>query len=183
MARKRGFKYPRLTLLSAILIITFFAFSYEGRVIHDIVTPLGTLGAFLAGFLYAFSFTAFAATGILLHISDGQNIVLLSIIAGIGSLIGDTIILKFAKISFDNEFRDLYKEKIFKNLTKPIPRPLQHFLKVVIAMLIIASPLPDEAGVTLLSNGYRLPNFVFAILSFMLNTGGIFLILYAGKML
>ena len=86
-------------------------------------------------------------------------------------------------ISFDKEFKSLYKERIFITLIKPIPKSFQHFLKVTIAMLIIASPLPDEAGVTLLANGYRLPSALFYLLSLSLNTMGIYLILYTGQSL
>lgn len=183
MARKTIIKYPRLTLLLVILLVTSFIFSSEGKLIHELVAPLGFLGAAIAGFLYAFSFTAFAATGILLTLGKTDNFLLLGIIAGVGSLIADLVILKFAKISFETEFKLLYKEPILKKLTSPIPLTLQHFLKIVIAMIIIASPLPDEAGIALLSNGYRLPNAMVGLLSFILNTGGILLILYAGNAL
>lgn len=183
MAKKTTFKYPRLTLLIVILLITFFVFSLEGRLIQQIVTPLGFLGAAIAGFLYAFSFTAFAATGILLVLGKSDNFFLLGIIAGAGSLIADLLILNFAKVSFGMEFKKLYKEPVLKKIISPIPMPLQHILKVIVAMIIIASPLPDEAGVTLLSNGYRLPNAIFSLLSFTLNAGGILLILYAGNAL
>lgn len=183
MRNKATFKYPRLTLLLAILLFTSFIFTSEGRLIQQFVTPLGFLGAIIAGFLYAFSFTAFAATGILLALGKSDNFVMLGIIAGVGSLVGDLLILKFAKISFDKEFKNLYEEPILKKIVTPIPRPLQHLLKIITAMIIIASPLPDEAGVTLLANGYRLPNGIFGLLSFILNTGGILLILYAGNAL
>ncbi|MDO8269750.1 MAG: hypothetical protein Q7T54_03710 [Candidatus Levybacteria bacterium] len=183
MARRTKFKYPRLTLLLVILLVTSFIFASEGELIHQLVTPLGFLGAAIAGFLYAFSFTAFAATGILLRLGGSENILFTGIAAGIGSVIGDLLILKVAKVSFEHEFKSLYKEPFAKAVIKPIPRPLQHFIKVLVAMIIIASPLPDEAGVALLANGYVLPRPIFSLMSFILNTTGILVILYAGRVL
>lgn len=183
MAKQKGYKYPRLTILLVIIIATFFTFSFEDQVLSSIFINLGLLGAVIAGFFYAFSFTAFASTGIFLELGNSGNILTLGLIAGLGTLLGDILILKLAKISFEEEFKRLYKEPFFKSITKPIPKPLQHFFKVIIAMIFIASPLPDEAGVALLANGYRLPRPVFAVISYTLNTSGILLILYTGKVL
>jgi len=184
MAKKRGYKYPRLTLLIIILTVTVFAFNAESAFITSLIASLGIFGTIVAGFMYTFSFTSFAATGMLLALGDsGSDIVTTGIIAGIGAVMADLIILKIAKVSFEHEFRSLYKEKAIRALIKPIPSPFQHFLKVVVAMIIIASPLPDEAGVTLLANGFTIPKPIFSILSFILNTTGIMLILYAGRVL
>lgn len=182
MARN-GYKYKRLTILGLILVFSLFTFSFQNSAITSLIAYLGVAGAILAGFMYAFSFTAFIATGILLTLGNTENILLVGFSAGIGSVIADLLILRVAKVSFENEFKSLYKERIFRTITRPIPRPVQHFLKVLLAMLIIASPLPDEAGVTLLANGYLLPRPFFAIMSFVLNTAGIFLILYVGKVI
>ncbi len=173
-----AFKYPRLTLLLVILIATFSLFKYESQLIHTNVSQLGMLGVFIGGFLYAFSFTAFTATGIFLNMPTTTSILILALLAGFGSLLGDLVILRFAKLSFEQEFNKLYKERFIKRATGVIPRPIQHFLKITLAMLIIASPLPDEAGVVLLANGYRLPKPIFSAISFTLNTMGIYLILY-----
>ncbi len=142
---------------------------------------MGILGTLIGGFFYAFSFTAFTATAIFLNIPEKENIAFIAIFAGLGSLFGDLVILRIAKLSFENEFGKLYKEKFFKKITKFIPKPTQHILKTILAMIIIASPLPDEAGVVLLANGYNLPKPVFSAISLLLNTMGIYLILYIGS--
>lgn len=183
MTRKKGYKYPRLTILVIVLVLTVFAFAYESTLITSVISSLGLVGVFLTGFMYTFSFTAFAATGILLTLGEGGNILFLGILAGLGSVMADLLILKIARVSFESEFKYLYKEPFLKALIKPIPKPFQHFLKVVIAMVIIASPLPDEAGVTLLANGYTLPKPIFSLMSFILNTTGILVILYTGQAL
>lgn len=182
MAKKHGFKYPRLTLLVIILVITFIFFSKNEFFIGELFKRSGIVGAFISGFFYSFSFTAFTAMAALFELGGvSEDLIQLGLIAGIGTTIGDLVIYKTARISFSNEFKLLYKEPILKVITKPIPMRLQHVLKLIVGVLIIASPLPDEAGVALLANGYVFPKKVFVTIAYILNTLGIFSILFIGK--
>lgn len=183
MARKGGFKYPRLTILTIVIVLTFFIFSTQEITLANYLQIEGMFGAFIAGLLYAFSFTAFISTALFINMAKSSDILLLGVIGGLGSVIADLIILKTARFSFNNEFKLLYKEPFFKRLSKPFPPLFLHTLKVIIALVIIASPLPDEAGVTLLANGFLIPRPLFIALSFCLNTAGIFTILYIGQLL
>ena len=181
MANKKGFKYPRLSILLIIIVLTYIVFSSQELSFGQSLKSSGLIGAFISGILYAFSFTAFTATAVLLKIGHSQNILIAGIVAGAGSVIGDYIILKTARISFSKEFAFLYNEPILRQIVKPIPKPIQHITKIILAIIIIASPLPDEAGVTLLANGYVVPKKIFIPLSFALNTVGILSILYIGS--
>lgn len=183
MVKKSGFKYPRLSVLLLVIIITYFVFSIENLPFSTVITSIGIFGAFIAGFFYAFSFTAFAATALLLILGDSGNIWITGLVAGIGSLLADLLIFKTARVSFHKEFEYLYKEKFVKALIGIVPRKIRNFLKITIAMIIIASPLPDEAGVALLANGKPLSGGLFSVISYILNTVGILTILYAGKAL
>lgn len=183
MAKRTGFKYPRLTILIFVVLVTFFVFSTQEINIAKDLQPEGGIGAFIAGLLYAFSFTAFISTALFIGMAKNQDILFLAIVGGVGSVIADLIILKTARFSFNNEFKQLYKEPFFKSLSKPFPQLFLHTFKTVFALLLIASPLPDEAGVALLANGFQIPKPLFIALSFCLNTAGIFTILSIGKTL
>lgn len=147
------------------------------------LSSYGFFSSFFAGILYTFSFTSFTSSLLLFELGKMGNILTLSLIGGIGSIIGDLVILKTAKVSFYKEFGLLYKERFLQRIFRPFPKPLLHTLKIITAMLIIASPLPDEAGVTLLANGYVLPKKIFIVLSFFLNFLGIYTILSLGQAL
>jgi hypothetical protein len=143
----------------------------------------GVIDVIIAGILYAFSFTSFTASILFFELGKTGDTLTLSLLGGLGSVVADLVILKTAKISFHREFELLYKETFFRYIFRPFPRPLLHTLKIIIAMIIIASPLPDEAGVALLANGYILPKKIFVLLSFFLNFLGIYSILALGKAL
>jgi len=53
----------------------------------------------------------------------------------------------------------------------------------IFAGFVIASPLPDEIGVSLLAGTTKISTRTFAILSYFLNTAGIFIVLLAGKVI
>lgn len=183
VAKQIGYKYPRLTLLLFIVVATFTVFSSHELWVGRYFASFGGIGVFISGALYAFSFTSFTASVLFFELGKSGDTLTLSLLGGAGSVVGDLLILKTAKISFHKEFEQLYRERILRNMFRPFPKPLLHTLKIIIAMIIIASPLPDEAGVTLLANGFVLPKKIFITLSFFLNFLGIYSILALGKAL
>ena len=50
----------------------------------------------------------------------------------------------------------------------------------MVAGFIIASPLPDEIGVTMIAASKSISAKVFSVISYVLNTAGIFVILMIG---
>jgi uncharacterized membrane protein YdjX (TVP38/TMEM64 family) len=103
------------------------------------------------------------------------------LIAGLGALVGDLVIFKFIKHSFADEIEKFSKEKSFKYLKKKIPGKLKKYLIVVLGGFIIASPLPDEIGVSLLAATSSISTRTFSIISYMMNTAGILIILLIGN--
>ena len=62
-----------------------------------------------------------------------------------------------------------------------IPEYIRHhkfvkYLMLGFAGLIIASPLPDELGITILATSRNISELTFIALSFVLNTLGIFIV-------
>ena len=102
-------------------------------------------------------------------------------IAGFGALIADLVIFKFIRSSFKEEVDKLSQEKIVQNINNHVPNSLKRYLLPVFAGFIIASPLPDEIGVTLLAAVKPISIKIFSILSYVLNTAGIFVILIIGN--
>ena len=173
-------KYPKMlflvfTFIFASLIVVGRDFS------HNFLLSLGYASTFFAGILYTYSFTAAPATAILLLLSGEQNILLAGLIAGFGALIGDLIIFKFIRHSFADEIEKLSKEKALKKFNRKIPLKLKKYLLPVIAAIIISSPLPDEIGVSLLAASRSISTKSFSLLSYILNTAGIFIILLVGS--
>jgi len=163
--------------------LTFFLFGGLNNSIPDSFIELGYLGIFISGIFYVFSFTAPIATALILIFSVNKNIILLGLIAGIGSLLGDILIFHFIRISFADEINELINNKFSIFILKKIPKRYQKYLAYAIGSFFIATPLPDEIGVTILASSKDVKMSHFGIISYILNTGGIFLIILLGNVL
>ncbi len=177
-------KYPKFLLIFITFLIAYLLF-YQRTYppLHDFVISLGYGGTFIVGALFAYGFTAAPATAILLILAKEQNIVLAGLIAGLGALISDLIIFNFIRYSFADEIKKLSKEKAVLYINHKTPNIFKKNLLPVVAGFIIASPLPDEIGVTLLAASRNISMKIFSVISYMLNTAGIFVILMIGSAL
>jgi hypothetical protein len=174
-------KYPKLILFLICALIAYYLFN--NPTFSSIVENLGTfkyLGEFVGGLLFSFGFTTPFAMAIFLKITP-ENIILASLIGGSGALIADLIIFKFIKISFEDEFRKLRKERPFlfmkKNIISHINPKISHYLTFAFAGVLFASPLPDEAAVMVLAGISKINLKSLAIVSFVFNSIGIFILL------
>lgn len=177
-------KYPKFLLLFITFLIAYLLF-YERNYqpFQDFISGLGYSGTFVAGILFTYGFTAAPATAIFLILAQHQNIYLASLIGGLGALIGDLFIFSFIRSSFVDEIRKLSKEKIVKYFNGKSPSIIKEYFLPVVAGFVIASPLPDEIGVSLLAASKIISMRIFTVISYLLNTAGIFVILIIGNML
>lgn len=164
------------TLLAIILVKTGIIESWVRSFPSSfLVTSL------FAGILYSSFFTSSIAVAVFIVLGvDGFNPLIVAALGGIGSLCTDLLIFKFVKsdVAADLKFVDQKLTGGFFShilLRKPF-----HFLTFIFGMIIIASPLPDELGVGLLAAS-KLNVQKFFILSYVLNTIGIFLIVLLGR--
>jgi len=175
-------KYSRFLFLLLTFVAAYFIFQERNySPVHSFLLSLGYLGTFAAGIGFAFGFTAAPATAVLLVIAKDQNILLAGLIAGFGALVSDLMIFKFIRFTFAGEIKCLSKEKMVRRLNRRIPKMVRKYVLPVFAGFIIASPLPDELGVSLLAASKTLSTRVFSIISYLLNTAGIFVILALGR--
>ncbi len=166
-----------------IISVIFFLLIAKTPWVQTLFTQLGDWGyvsAVIAGMFFVMTFTAAPALIVIYDLAKALNPIELSILAGLGSVIGDFIIFKFFK---DKVFLEL--EPIITRLSN---RPFVHIFKTsyfawltpVLGAIIIASPLPDELGITLLSVS-KIKKWQFIILSFFLNSLGFMAIIYGLK--
>lgn len=177
--KKRGLetKYKIIIFLSVIFLAYLVFYERNISIIRVFLSKLGYIGTFLTGSLYTYGFTSPIATAILLILAKEQNIILAAVIGSLGSLFGDLIIF--------NSIRYSFKEEI-KNLSKKRSKQINFITKYMLTFfgaLIIASPLPDELGISLLAFNNRLSLERFVYLSYILNIVGILIILYLGSII
>jgi len=186
-AIKGGFsrlRYPKFLLLILTFMLAYLLLG-NGDILqlNAILSSLGYFGTFLAGVFYAYGFTAAPATAFLLLLAKQQNIILAGLIGGAGALAGDILIFHFIKHSFADEIERLSKEKLTLYLGNKTPGIIKRYLLPVLSIFIIASPLPDEIGVSLLAVSGSIRARTFTVISYVLNTAGIFIILSIGSVI
>ena len=181
MKRLFKFKYPKILALIGFTLLAYILFSdpFFAEYVKEL-HHFGYYSMFLFGSLFTFGFTTPFAIGYFLTYTP-TNIWIAGIIGGIGATIGDLLIFKFVKFSFEDEFNKIRKEKITRKidnkLRKLLGRKIKTYLTYAFAGIIIASPLPDEAGVTMLAGLTEIKPSILAIISFIFNTIGILIFL------
>lgn len=169
------YKNTTLLIVSAIVFL-FLANTPFAKTFIAQIGEWGYVGAVITGIFFVMTFTAAPALIVLYYLAERLNPIELALLAGFGSVLGDFIIFNFLK---DKVFEEL--EPI---ITKISQRPFVHIFKSpyftwltpVIGAIIIASPLPDELGVTLLSAS-KLKKWQFILLTFILNSVGLYLVI------
>jgi hypothetical protein len=177
---RNGYKYKNLTFLFVSILVAFFLFRNEA--FHQYFLNLGALeylGAFLSGFFFVSTFTIAPASILLFILAESLPIIPVALIAGIGAMAGDLTIFQFFKNDeTDKEIIMLFKEMGGKSILHLLNSKHLRWTWPFIGALIIISPLPDEIGVSLMGIS-KLPTWYFLVLSYVLNTIGIFLLLSA----
>lgn len=135
----------------------------------------GYVGAFITGMLFVTTFTAPIGTLMLVILAQRYTAIEIGILAGAGAVVTDMLIFRFVKDDLSDEIKSLYKHFGGSHLRHIFHSKYFHWTLPVLGALIIASPLPDELGVSLLGISKMKP-FQFILTSFCLNSLGIFLI-------
>lgn len=177
--RRRGFAYKHT--VAAILAISAFVLLLDTAIIqtllHDI-TDLGYLGMFLSGVLFVSFFTAAPAVVLLLAFAQNDNPFVVAAVAGSGAMIGDYIILKFAEDKIAHELKPMAKKMKLISFINLLHKKRYKPVTATLGAIIVASPLPDEAGVALLGLAH-LSTFQLMGVTLILNCAGILALLVA----
>lgn len=178
------YKYKNLTFLFISIIVAFFVFQYEP--LHSFLLNLGGfgyIGAFIAGILFVSTFTVATGAILLLILAQRLSPLEIGIIAGLGAVTGDLTIFRFIKDNLVNEISDIYgKVDGNHHLRRVLHSRYFGWTLPVIGGAIIASPFPDEIGVSLMGIS-KMKTYKFLLVSFILNAIGIFLIVSASRII
>jgi hypothetical protein len=179
----KSWKYKNLTIFFVSLV--FALILTRSDIFNHFLLHLGNwgyVGAFFAGMLFVLSFTAAIGAVILFVLAEKLSPLEIGLIAGLGAVIGDLTIFRFVKDNLAEEIEPLYKRFGGNHLNHVLHSKYFHWTLPLIGALIIASPLPDEVGVSLMGIS-KMKTYKFILLSFLLNAVGIFLVISASLIL
>ncbi len=171
-----SWKYKNTTLLIVSLAVFFyFADSVVVQGFIDGLGSLGYVGAFITGMLSVSTFTVAPALVVLFTLADYLNPFEVALLAGFGSMAGDYLIFRFIKDRVYEELQPLFARLGGTRISTLLHTPYFAWFLPILGGTIIASPLPDELGVSILGIS-KMKSWKFLILSFCLNAIGIFIV-------
>lgn len=184
--RKSGFakfwhRFAFKHTVSAVIVIAVFVLVLDTAIVQTLmqdIIGLGYLGMLLTGVLFVSFFTAAPAVVLLLAFSDSYNPFVIALIAGFGAMLGDYVILRFAEDKIGYELKPVAKKMKLIGFINLLHKKKYKPITATIGAIIVASPLPDEAGIALLGLS-RISTMQLLLLIFALNSAGIFILITA----
>lgn len=175
------YKHTTLALL-AIWLFTLVVDSALVAAIFSFIEKTDYIGGFLAGLFSVSFFTAAPAVVLLLDLSMSLDAHWLALAWGLGSTIGDWLVIKFYQERVFHELRPLFTKLGFGRLVKLMRHRYTSWILFLFGAVFIASPLPDEAGLGLMGLSHLKRPYVLFV-CFLLNTLGALVAILAVKAL
>lgn len=187
MGNKNGnYAWKYKNILVVLLGIVFALVLSQIEAFHVFLLHLGGfgyIGAFFAGVLFVSTITVATGTLILLVLAGQLHPLEIGLIAGLGAVVGDLVIFRFVKNGLLEEIEDVYNQLDRKqHIKKLFHSKYFSWMLPILGAIIIASPLPDELGVSLIGIS-KMGTARFVVISFLLNSLGIFLIVTASAII
>lgn len=177
----KNWPYKNTTLLLIGLVAFLYFLNSPGvQSFIQAMGSLGYLGSFICGIFFVSIFTVAPAASIIFEIARTLDPLLVAITAGVGAVIGDYLIFRFLKDNVFAELAPVFKMKNDHILSKLFASPFFSWLIPLFGAFIIASPLPDEIGISLMGLS-KIKSWQFLLVTFLLNAFGIFLIIILAK--
>ena len=141
------------------------------------------LGVVFSGFLFTSIFTVATGGLLLANFAKILDPFWLILCAVSGALLGDMIIFLFVKNKVSEDVTPVYEHFLAKNhLKKIVHTKYFSWTLPVIGALIIASPFPDELGISLMGLS-AMSLWEFLLISFLSHSFGIFVLVSAASLI
>lgn len=173
----KNWQYKNTALLIVSLAVFFYLSKtpYAQELIRSI-GDIGYIGAFITGVFFVSLFTVAPASVVLFYLAKTLDPFGVALLGGAGAVIGDYIIFRFLKDRVFEELAPAFQKMGGTYITDLLKTPYFSWLLPIIGAVIIASPFPDELGISMIELS-RVKNWHFILITFLLNSVGIFIII------
>jgi hypothetical protein len=173
---KRRYSHYFFLAFSFILsIIILRDVTFHSYLLH--LGGFGFVGAIIAGMFFVSTFTVAPATIVLFILSETHPFWMISIFAGFGATFGDFTIFQIIRENeLIEDLMDIFRYFGGRKVAHVLHSRSLRWTLPFIGALLIASPLPDELGVSIMGIS-KLKTSKFLVLSYSLNTIGIAILL------
>ena len=183
-------QYPKLLIILGTFVAAYVLYALE--LLHWLHAARDSnimLAALLGGMLFTFGFTTAFGIGILVEIAPEIHPLAGALLGGTAALVADMLIFEAMHMaSLHDEINRLKRTSLLIWMRSVVHHErlserVRRILLIGFAGIIIASPLPDEFGVSIISAMTSLRARSFAMISWFCNTIGILLILTSARLI
>ncbi|MBI2020862.1 hypothetical protein HYS94_05645 [Candidatus Daviesbacteria bacterium] len=179
----KKWRYPYLTAVFISILIAIILI--QNQAFKDWILNLGSLeyiGALFAGIIFVSSFTAAISIAVIAIMTENINPMALALIGGVGAVMGDYLIFKLVRDHLTEELSTLFGKEETSHIKVLLHSKYIAWMLPIIGVFIIASPLPDEMGVSLLGIS-KMSEARFILISYISNSVGILMIASVAKVI
>ncbi|MBX4209490.1 hypothetical protein KW799_02260 [Candidatus Parcubacteria bacterium] len=174
MKEVRAQKYVKDVLI-VVLSVGLAVLLAQSRVLETFILRadgLYMLDAFVAGIFFTSVFTTAPAMVVLGVLGSAYPIPYVALAGALGAVIGDGLIFVFLRRHVTNNISDIIVHMKSGRMRHVMKYRFARWSLVLLGGLIIASPFPDELGLTIMGIS-KIPLRAFAVVSFIFNAAGI----------
>ena len=152
-------------LISSGFLATLLAATDAGKIFES----------FVVGIFFTSAFTLAPAAIFLAGLSQSISPWAVALFGALGAMCGDLILFLFIRDRLARDIKALFPKSAVRRFLNSFHLGFWKWLAPILGALIIASPLPDEFGVSLLGLS-RTRTSMFLLVSFVMNFLGILLV-------
>lgn len=165
-----------MVALSVSVLLAWFLFYSEALTNLLAATETGKiLESFVVGIFFTSAFTLAPAAIFLAELSQTISPWAVALFGALGAMCGDLILFLFIRDRLAGDIKALFPKSVVRHFLNSFHLGFWKWLAPLLGALIIASPLPDEFGISLLGLS-RVRITVLLPIAFVMNFLGILLV-------
>lgn len=172
-------KHILIDFFIILLSVAVAIYITKSGLAHSLIRLFGQfphLESFISGLFFTSVFTTAPSIALLGEIAGHQNIFIASLFGALGALTGDLILLKFVEDRFRADVMILAGKKVRTKVSHFFRKKIFRLASFFIGALIIASPFPDELGISIIGMA-KTKKIQFILFSYLANFAGILAIM------
>ena len=168
------FEYKHTSMTIIIMLITLLVLNTAlATAVLEWFKNVGLLGGFIAGIMSVSMFTTAPALVLIAAISGNIATWQLVVVASLGSVIGDWLIIKFLEDEVTQELKPILKKYHILPYIRKFQRSRSRWIATALGAVALALPLPDEFGIALMDISHFKRRWLLLV-CLILNTIGLY---------
>lgn len=175
------FEYKHTSVTIIIMLLTLLLLNTAlVTAVLEWFKNVGLLGGFVGGAMSVSMFTTAPAVVLIVSIAQHVNTLQLVLVASVGSVLGDWLIIKFLEDEVASEIKPILKRFHILPFIKKFQRSRAKWIAIAVGAAVLALPLPDEFGIALMDISHLKRRYLLAI-CFILNFLGLLVLVTIGE--